>query len=177
MRPVLPPISDGSRRPRLHPRRPGVSLVPPLPAVCPARPFVLEPGDLVVNPDSTFHEPDPTLCSAEPFVFTAHPFVSRPHPSVTTSTEPSSALGCPSTSLPVLSRPCIPPPRRLDVHIFAPRSRPRPEYLFFATIETVCTVAIVWQAWTWSGADGAVAPTFIVGQGAPLAQRTPCIVN
>src|SRR5260370_12897079 len=28
-----------------------------------------------------------------------------------------------------------------------------PEYLFFATIETVCTVAIVWQAWTWSGAD------------------------
>ena len=25
-----------------------------------------------------------------------------------------------------------------------------PEYLFFATIETVCTVAIVWQAWTWS---------------------------
>src|SRR4029077_1514092 len=24
-----------------------------------------------------------------------------------------------------------------------------PEYLFFATIETVCTVAIVWQAWTW----------------------------
>jgi hypothetical protein len=25
-----------------------------------------------------------------------------------------------------------------------------PEYLFFATIETVCTVVIVWQAWTWS---------------------------
>jgi len=25
-----------------------------------------------------------------------------------------------------------------------------PEYLFFATIETVCTVYIVWQAWTWS---------------------------
>jgi hypothetical protein len=25
-----------------------------------------------------------------------------------------------------------------------------PEYLFFATIETVCTLIIVWQAWTWS---------------------------
>src|ERR1700720_3771136 len=39
-----------------------------------------------------------------------------------------------------------------------------PEYLFFATIETVCTVAIVWQAWTWPGADAAVAPKLIVGQ-------------
>jgi len=26
-----------------------------------------------------------------------------------------------------------------------------PEYLFFATIETVCTSVIVWQARTWSG--------------------------
>jgi len=25
------------------------------------------------------------------------------------------------------------------------------EYVFFATIETVCTLAIIWQAWTWSG--------------------------
>ena len=25
-----------------------------------------------------------------------------------------------------------------------------PEYLFFATIETVATSAIIWQAWTWS---------------------------
>jgi hypothetical protein len=25
-----------------------------------------------------------------------------------------------------------------------------PEYLFFATIETVCSSVIVWQAWTWS---------------------------
>ncbi len=41
-----------------------------------------------------------------------------------------------------------------------------PEYLFFATIETVCTVAIVWQAWTWPGADAAVAPQLIVGQPA-----------
>jgi uncharacterized protein DUF6326 len=41
-----------------------------------------------------------------------------------------------------------------------------PEYLFFATIETVCTVAIVWQAWTWPGEDAAVAPTPIAGQPA-----------
>jgi hypothetical protein len=27
------------------------------------------------------------------------------------------------------------------------------EYLFFATIETVCTLVIIWQAWTWSGAE------------------------
>ncbi len=26
-----------------------------------------------------------------------------------------------------------------------------PEYLFFATIETVCTSIIIWQAWNWSG--------------------------
>jgi hypothetical protein len=41
-----------------------------------------------------------------------------------------------------------------------------PEYLFFATIETVCTVAIVWQAWTWPGADAAVTPKRVVGQPA-----------
>src|SRR6202158_4425763 len=28
-----------------------------------------------------------------------------------------------------------------------------PAYLFFATIETVCTSVIVWQAWTWSGVE------------------------
>lgn len=28
-----------------------------------------------------------------------------------------------------------------------------PEYLFFATIETVCTSVIVWQAWTWSAIE------------------------
>ncbi|MBV8894667.1 MAG: hypothetical protein JO266_22270 [Acidobacteria bacterium] len=27
------------------------------------------------------------------------------------------------------------------------------EYLFFTTIETVCTSVIVWQAWAWSGED------------------------
>lgn len=25
-----------------------------------------------------------------------------------------------------------------------------PEYLFFGTIETVCTAVIIWRAWTWS---------------------------
>ena len=28
-----------------------------------------------------------------------------------------------------------------------------PEYLFFATIETVATSIIVWQAWNWSGVE------------------------
>jgi hypothetical protein len=28
-----------------------------------------------------------------------------------------------------------------------------PAYVFLATIETVCTVVIIWQAWTWSGAE------------------------
>ena len=41
-----------------------------------------------------------------------------------------------------------------------------PEYLFFATIETVCTVAIVWQAWTWSGTEAAASSKRIVPQPA-----------
>jgi hypothetical protein len=41
-----------------------------------------------------------------------------------------------------------------------------PEYLFFATIETVCTVAIVWQAWTWSGIEAAASSKRIVPQPA-----------
>jgi len=32
-----------------------------------------------------------------------------------------------------------------------------PEYLFFATIETVCTSVIIWQAWTWSEVKPAVS--------------------
>ena len=32
-----------------------------------------------------------------------------------------------------------------------------PEYLFFATIETVATSVIIWQAWTWSGVEGEVS--------------------
>jgi hypothetical protein len=39
-----------------------------------------------------------------------------------------------------------------------------PEYLFFATLETVCTSIIVWQAWTWSEADSVVRSTPIVSQ-------------
>ena len=38
-----------------------------------------------------------------------------------------------------------------------------PEYLFFATIETVCTSVIVWQAWKWSGVEAAVSSERIVG--------------
>jgi hypothetical protein len=30
-----------------------------------------------------------------------------------------------------------------------------PEYLFFATIETVATSLVVWQAWRWSGVETA----------------------
>jgi hypothetical protein len=28
-----------------------------------------------------------------------------------------------------------------------------PEYLFFATIETIATSIIIWQAWTWAGVE------------------------
>jgi len=38
-----------------------------------------------------------------------------------------------------------------------------PEYLFFATIETVCTSVIVWQAWTWSAVEATVISERIVG--------------
>ena len=37
-----------------------------------------------------------------------------------------------------------------------------PEYLFFATIETVCTSVIIWQAWNWSGAEAAGSSRRIV---------------
>jgi hypothetical protein len=38
-----------------------------------------------------------------------------------------------------------------------------PEYLFFATIETVCTSVIVWQAWNWSAVEAGVSSERIVG--------------
>jgi hypothetical protein len=38
-----------------------------------------------------------------------------------------------------------------------------PEYLFFATIETVCTSVIIWQAWTWSGVKPVVSWERVVG--------------
>jgi hypothetical protein len=37
------------------------------------------------------------------------------------------------------------------------------EYLFFATIETVCTLVIIWQAWTWSEVRPAVGSARVVG--------------
>ena len=39
-----------------------------------------------------------------------------------------------------------------------------PEYLFFATIETVCTSVIIWQAWIWSEVKSAVSSERIVRQ-------------
>src|SRR6201993_897531 len=38
-----------------------------------------------------------------------------------------------------------------------------PAYLFFATIETVCTSVIVWKAWTWFEVEAAVSPERIFG--------------
>jgi len=32
-----------------------------------------------------------------------------------------------------------------------------PAYVWFATIETVCTLVIIWQAWTWSRVVAAVS--------------------
>ena len=32
-----------------------------------------------------------------------------------------------------------------------------PSYIFFGTIETVCTSVIIWQAWTWSGVEAEVS--------------------
>ena len=46
-----------------------------------------------------------------------------------------------------------------------------PEYLFFATIETVCTSVIVWQAWGWSAVEAGVSSERIVGNpesGVPI---------
>ena len=42
-------------------------------------------------------------------------------------------------------------------HMFA-------SYIFFGTLETVCTSVIIWQAWTWSGAEAAVTSERIVRQ-------------
>ena len=39
-----------------------------------------------------------------------------------------------------------------------------PAYLFFATIETVCTLVIIWQAWIWSEVKPAVSSDRIVRQ-------------
>ena len=47
---------------------------------------------------------------------------------------------------------------------FGARPPALPEYLFFATIETVCTSVIIWRAWTWSGVEAAVSSERIVRQ-------------
>jgi hypothetical protein len=39
-----------------------------------------------------------------------------------------------------------------------------PEYLFFATIETVATSVIIWQAWTWSGVEAQLSSERMVRQ-------------
>jgi hypothetical protein len=42
-------------------------------------------------------------------------------------------------------------------HMFA-------SYIFFGTIETVCTSIIIWQAWTWSEVETAISSERIVRQ-------------
>ena len=44
-------------------------------------------------------------------------------------------------------------------HMFA-------SYIFFGTIETVCTSVIIWKAWAWSGVEAAVSLERIVRQPA-----------
>src|ERR1700723_223271 len=47
--------------------------------------------------------------------------------------------------------------------LFGARTPALPAYLFFATIETVTTSVIIWQAWTWSGVETAVRSERVVG--------------
>src|SRR6201987_3126420 len=59
--------------------------------------------------------------------------------------------------------------------LFGARTPALPEYLFFATIETVCTSVIVWQAWTWSAVEAAVSSKRVVGNpetGLPIGELT-----
>ena len=44
-----------------------------------------------------------------------------------------------------------------------------PAYVFFATIETVCTSVIIWQAWTWSALKPAVSSERAVGNAELVA--------
>ena len=48
--------------------------------------------------------------------------------------------------------------------LFGARTPALPEYLFFATIETVCTSVIIWQAWTWSEVKPAPSSELVVRQ-------------
>ena len=44
-----------------------------------------------------------------------------------------------------------------------------PAYVFFASIETVCTSVIIWQAWTWSALKPAVSSERALGNPEPVA--------
>ena len=44
-----------------------------------------------------------------------------------------------------------------------------PAYVFFATIETVCTLVIIRQAWTWSGVNPAATSERAVGNAELVA--------
>ena len=52
--------------------------------------------------------------------------------------------------------------------LFGARTPALPEYLFFATIETVCTSVIIWQAWTWSAVGNPEILRAMQDQGAPV---------
>src|SRR5271168_453901 len=59
--------------------------------------------------------------------------------------------------------------------LFGARTPALPEYLFFATIETVCTSVIIWQAWTWSAVEAPVSSERLVGNpetGLPIVWLT-----
>ena len=43
-----------------------------------------------------------------------------------------------------------------------------PAYVFFATIETVCTLIIMWRAWTWSATGDPEIPRAMQGQSVPI---------
>jgi hypothetical protein len=45
------------------------------------------------------------------------------------------------------------------------------EYLFFATIETVATSIIIWQAWTWSGDEPKVSLERVAGKAVVAAMK------
>ncbi len=53
-----------------------------------------------------------------------------------------------------------------------------PEYLFFATIETVCTSVIIWQAWAWATVEPAARSEQAIGD--PRVEslaRTQAVAN
>jgi hypothetical protein len=47
-----------------------------------------------------------------------------------------------------------------------------PAYVFFGTIETVCTSVIIWRAWTWSGVEATVSSERIVGNSETILNVT-----